>query len=29
MIANTLVRPDPDVLADVVRRLCGDYGDAQ
>src|SRR5450755_3694064 len=26
MIANTLVRPDPDVVADVVHRLCGDYG---
>ena len=27
MTAKTMVRPDPGVVADVVRRLCGDYGE--
>ena len=27
MTASTLVRPDPAAVADVVRRLCGDYGE--
>ena len=27
MIAKTMIRPDPDIVADVVHRLCGDYGE--